>query len=168
MQDEASTPAPMTAESAVTVLGLLDRAEVGTWVAGGWGVDALVGRASRPHGDLDLLVADDRGSRARRALAAAGFVCTLDELPTRFEMTHPRLGVVDLHPIVLDADGNARLELPNGTSWVYGRGALDALGTIGTRQCRCLSPAEQLRLHQGYELRDVDRADIDLLRSHPA
>jgi lincosamide nucleotidyltransferase A/C/D/E len=92
-------------------------------------------------------------------------VCTLDELPTRFEMTHRRLGVVDLHPIGLDPDGIARLELPNGASWVYGRGALDARGTIGTRPCRCLSATEQLRLHRGYELRDVDRADVDLLRS---
>lgn len=158
----------MTAESAAFVLDLLDRADVDTWVAGGWGVDALVGQASRPHGDLDLLIADDRGARARRSLAAAGFVCRLDQLPTRFEMAHRRHGVVDLHPISLDAAGNARLELPDGASWVYGHGALDALGTIGTRPCRCLSAEEQLRLHDGYEHRDVDRADIALLRSHLA
>ncbi|MGI3781472.1 MAG: nucleotidyltransferase domain-containing protein, partial [Janthinobacterium lividum] len=37
---------------------LADLREVGcrAWVAGGWGVDALVGRQTRPHRDLDLAV----------------------------------------------------------------------------------------------------------------
>ena len=158
----------MTAHSAVLILDLLQRAEVPTWVAGGWGVDALVGRESRPHADLDLLISEQTSSRARQSLAAAGFVGALDELPTRFEMTHQRLGVVDLHPIRFDANGNPRLELPGGASWVYRSGALDAKGTIGARRCRCLSAQEQLRLHHGYEPREIDQADIRLLRSHLA
>jgi lincosamide nucleotidyltransferase A/C/D/E len=39
------------------VLGVLaDLAEAGcaVWVAGGWGVDALIGRQTRLHRDLDL------------------------------------------------------------------------------------------------------------------
>ena len=173
MQDDTgqtgtSAPTHMTAQGAVLVLHVLERAAIPTWVAGGWGVDALVGQPSRPHGDLDLLIPHDLSSRARRSLAAADFVQTLDELPTRFEMTHPQLGVVDLHPIHFDAAGDARLELPNGDRWRYQRGALDAYGTIGTHRCRCLSAPEQLRLHAGYELREIDRADIRLLRAHVA
>lgn len=38
------------------VLDLLSDADVETWVSGGWGVDALVGRQTRTHRDLDLLV----------------------------------------------------------------------------------------------------------------
>ncbi|MHA1547625.1 MAG: nucleotidyltransferase domain-containing protein, partial [Alphaproteobacteria bacterium] len=26
------------------------------WIDGGWGVDALLGEQTRPHGDLDLVV----------------------------------------------------------------------------------------------------------------
>ena len=66
------------------------------------------------------------------------------------------------------AIGDARLELPNGERWAYRRGALDAHGTIGTYRCRCLSAPEQLRLHDGYELREIDRADIRLVRAHEA
>ena len=167
-QNDTRPRALMTARNAVVILDLLDRAAVPTWVAGGWGVDALVGQPSRPHGDLDLLIPEALSSRARRSLAAAGFVLALDELPTRFEMSHPHLGVVDLHPIHFDAAGDARLELPNGGWWVYERGALDAHGTIGAHRCRCLSAPEQLRLHDGYELREIDRADIRLLHAHVA
>jgi lincosamide nucleotidyltransferase A/C/D/E len=155
----------MTARNAALVLELLERGEIPTWVAGGWGVDALVGRESRPHGDLDLLISNGASARARECLGDAGFVVSLDATPTRFEMRNPELGVVDLHPIRFDAGGHPWLELPNGASWVYGRGALDARGTIASRSCRCLSAQEQLRLHEGYELREVDHADIRLLRS---
>jgi Aminoglycoside-2''-adenylyltransferase len=155
----------MTAQSAVIVLDLLERGDVSTWVAGGWGVDALVGRESRPHADLDLLIPVEMTSRARQSLTAAGFVDSLDELPTRFEMSHQKFGVVDLHPIHGDANGTHRLQLPNGASWVYSDGALDALGRIESRRCRCLSAREQLRLHDGYELREIDHGDISLLRS---
>ena len=158
----------MTARSAVVILDLLERADVPTWVAGGWGVDALVGQESRPHADLDLLIPEPTSSRARQSLAAAGFVDSLDELPTRFEMAHQKWGVVDLHPIHDDTNGNPWLPLPNGASWVYTSGALDGHGQIESRRCRCLSAHEQLRLHDGYELREIDHADIRLLRSLPA
>jgi hypothetical protein len=38
----------------VDVLERLDRAGVPVWLDGGWGVDALVGRQTRAHRDLDL------------------------------------------------------------------------------------------------------------------
>jgi lincosamide nucleotidyltransferase A/C/D/E len=43
------------------------------WVDGGWTVDALVGRQTRLHDDLDLAIDRDQLSHAERALAAGGF-----------------------------------------------------------------------------------------------
>ena len=160
---DAADPTHMTARNAWTILDLLVQCDVPAWVAGGWGVDALVGRESRTHDDLDVLIPEAAPDRARRRLVAAGFAVTLDELPTRFEMALTTFGVVDLHPIQIDA-GGSRLALPDGGWWTYSRGALDAEGKIGTRRCCCLSAYEQLRLHHGYEPRDIDRADIALLR----
>lgn len=155
----------MTARNAGTILDLFERDDISAWVAGGWGVDALVGRQSRSHDDLDVLIPEAATEPARRRLVAAGFAVTLDELPTRFEMAHNTFGVVDLHPIHIDAGGGSRLALPDGGWWTYSRGALDAEGKIGSRKCCCLSAYEQLRLHHGYEPRDIDRADIALLRA---
>jgi len=40
------------------IAGSLERTNIAYWLAGGWGVDALVGTQLRYHGDLDLVVDD--------------------------------------------------------------------------------------------------------------
>lgn len=40
----------------IEVLADLREADCRAWVAGGWGVDALVGGQTRPHRDLDLAI----------------------------------------------------------------------------------------------------------------
>ena len=59
----------------LAVLDLLAAAEVRAWVAGGWGVDALLGRQTRPHCDIDLVVGDDDPScqQVAQVLAREGF-----------------------------------------------------------------------------------------------
>jgi Aminoglycoside-2''-adenylyltransferase len=50
---------------------LVDRlrdAGVAVWVDGGWGIDALVGEQTRPHGDLDIALPTRHWARARAAL----------------------------------------------------------------------------------------------------
>ena len=65
----------MPAELVPEVLGALDEAGVEAWLAGGWGVDALLGEQTRPHLDLDLVFDADRDGerRALEALAELGF-----------------------------------------------------------------------------------------------
>ena len=55
MQTPCMTGA-MSAEQAQALYELLDQNGVRCWVMGGWGVDALLGRVTREHKDLDLLV----------------------------------------------------------------------------------------------------------------
>ena len=47
----------MNAERVLEILDRLRSHGVTASVDGGWGVDALVGRQTRPHEDLDLVVA---------------------------------------------------------------------------------------------------------------
>ena len=49
----------MQAADAVMVSGVFEAADVRAWVEGGWGVDALMGRQTRDHDDVDLAV-DER------------------------------------------------------------------------------------------------------------
>jgi lincosamide nucleotidyltransferase A/C/D/E len=91
-----------------TILDRLASAGCRFWLEGGWGVDALVGRQTRPHGDLDVDIdADDEGL-AVSVLAELGYRVETDWRPNRVELIAPGRGWVDVHPLIVDAEGNAR------------------------------------------------------------
>ena len=52
---------------------MLVQRHIRCWVAGGWGVDALLGRETRPHHDLDPLVSLDDLGELQDLLAEQGF-----------------------------------------------------------------------------------------------
>ena len=49
----------MNATTVLHILDLLAAVGVPAWLDGGWGVDALFGRITRAHNDLDLILALD-------------------------------------------------------------------------------------------------------------
>lgn len=153
----------MRENEALAVLAALDGAGVPWWLAGGWGVDALVGRETRGHRDLDLAVDAGFLGTAVSALAGMGFVPETDWLPVRLEVAGGPGGWVDLHPVVFDASGHGRQEGPNGTWFDYPAPDL-VTGTIGGRIVPCVSAPLQWRYHHGYEPRPQDLHDLALLR----
>jgi lincosamide nucleotidyltransferase A/C/D/E len=46
----------MQASTVAMIVSGLEAAAIAVWVDGGWCIDALLGRQSRPHSDLDLAV----------------------------------------------------------------------------------------------------------------
>ncbi len=145
------------------VLGALDAAGCRSWLAGGWGVDALVGRQTRPHRDLDLLVEASSMESALSALRRLGYEVETDWLPVRVEVASPGRGWVDLHPVAFDADGHGVQAGPDGTTYEYPAGCLVS-GRIDDREVGALSVRRQLELHEGYPPRAVDRHDAAVLR----
>src|SRR3954469_23280284 len=51
----------------------LDAADLDHWFFGGWAVDLWVGRLTRPHDDIDVLVWRHDQGRVHEALQAAGW-----------------------------------------------------------------------------------------------
>lgn len=154
---------------AETVIAVVDSlAASGLWrtIDGGWGVDALTGRQTRDHEDLDLVVKLEEIEAVLEALRGLGFELHLDLRPTRLVAKHADGLWVDLHPVEFDS---------SGTGWQRGAGreGSDAAypadgfseGTIAGRAVPCLSVAVQLLHHQGYEPDDKDRHDLELLRA---
>ena len=67
---------PAGLEALASAAGALDGAGLEHWFFGGWAVDLWVGRHTRPHDDIDVLVwRRDEGS-VDRALTEAGWVHT--------------------------------------------------------------------------------------------
>lgn len=147
------------------VLGVLaDLTEAGcsVWVAGGWGIDALVGRQTREHRDLDLAVDATAQTVVVTVLERRGYRIQTDWRPVRVELVSDSRGWVDLHPVIFEASGHGRQAALGGGYFDY---PLDAFGTgvLGDMEVACLSREQQLRFHQGYDLRAVDRRDLELL-----
>ena len=145
------------------VLDRLDKDQVRYWVGGGWGVDALVRKVTRPHRDLDLAVNADQLADCLAALEALGYEVETDWLPIRVELSSAR-GWVDIHPVNFDAAGNGVQAGPDGTTFDYPAEALQ-LGVLEGCRLPCLSIEQQIAFRAGYDLRPEDWHDLKLLRS---
>ncbi|MGC4951378.1 nucleotidyltransferase domain-containing protein [Streptomyces sp. DT224] len=154
----------MTGDDVLEVLDLLREAGTEVWVGGGWGIDALVGRQTREHEDLDLMHRLEQEPAVVAALAAAGFTETLDWRPARFVVSDAAGRQIDLHPLVFGPGGGALQEsLEPGKPFVYPAGCF-VTGRVRGRTVPCLSAAQQVSFHQGYEPRDRDLHDMARLR----
>ncbi|MGH9043509.1 MAG: nucleotidyltransferase domain-containing protein [Acidimicrobiales bacterium] len=145
------------------VISQLEAAGVSVWLAGGWGVDALLGRQTRRHADVDLVVARDDCEASDACLTQMGYDFVVERSVTGAGLPRSRIyrnrsgHRVDLHPVERAPlpDGRAVLDLQAPGSLTTGKIAGAPVG--------CLSAHVQVRLHAGYPLRDEDRADLGFL-----
>jgi lincosamide nucleotidyltransferase A/C/D/E len=150
-----------SAEAVLDVLDLLRAHQVRVWIGGGWGIDALVGRQTRPHADLDIVVLEAETTLA--ALEAAGFEVVVDWSPGRVAVRRTDGAEVDVHPIVFLPDGSAVQTTHEGVEYVYPANGF-ATGRIGGREVPCITAALQVAFHGGYEPQEKDVADMATLR----
>lgn len=150
----------MRAGDVLEVLDALEHAEVPAWLAGGWGIDALLGEVTRRHGDLDIVV-DLRSERqARAALYRIGYR-TVDERAEAGRW-------MPLLSVLRDRAGRTVEVLPVRTSndqtdsadSLFARPGAFSEGWLAGRTVRCLSARTQLTVHQGYEPTSSDRRDV--------
>ncbi len=153
----------MTAAQAITLLDLFEAHGLRVWVDGGWGVDALLGRQTREHDDLDVVLEERDLPELLKVLRREGFrVLNRDYRPWNFVLAHLDGREVDLHVVVFDADGDG-IYGPLEAGEKYPAASLTGTGSIGGREVICISPEWQWRFHTGYEWDDADRADMRLL-----
>jgi lincosamide nucleotidyltransferase A/C/D/E len=158
----------VTGTDVVRVIDCLATAYISFWVDGGWGVDALVGRQTRPHSDLDLVVELDRTDDILARLEPLGFRLTLDERPTRLVLEDRTGNHIDFHPLVFDEsdEGKQIGAGPNGGDAIYPAAGLLGRGVIEGREVACLTPELLLRHHTGYEPQEKDRHNVWFLCRH--
>ncbi len=145
---------PIPAELVVEVISTLGAGNVSCWIRGGWGVDALVGRSTRSHDDLDLLVDAGDLPLAVSLLERIGFkehyrVDSDRPLFSRVVMHDHELAghTVDLQPIE-----------PASMEWAFASGMIDG------SPVPCVSREFQITHRASYRHRRVDRKDLAVLR----
>ena len=145
------------------VIDLLKKAEligVDVWIDGGWGVDALLGRQTRPHIDIDVFVQKKDAVVFMKMLSSNGYCETKMEYTTNDHTGWHNSDdcIIDLHLFEFAETGTLRYE-----NEIYPADVLNGKGTIGGITVNCLTAEAQLVYHQGYEHKEKDRHDVQLL-----
>jgi lincosamide nucleotidyltransferase A/C/D/E len=153
---------------AARVLGLLEHLtarDIPVWLDGGWCIDALLGRQTRPHDDLDLLVRFEDFARLERVLRELGYVFVGGDEPDVVEYLVDAEGhQVDVHPISFSEAGRAIYTMADGQEWIYPAGAFTGVGHVLGREVPCLTPEAVMLSHTtGYVLDEDHRRDVAAL-----
>ncbi|QBD82272.1 amino acid transporter [Ktedonosporobacter rubrisoli] len=148
------------------ILNILEQAGIKVWLDGGWGIDALIGRQTRTHSDLDLVINLKQVEQAQQALALKGFAAQEDELPNRIVFQDHNTRQIDFHPVTFDRNGAGIQQLPDGQAFSYAAQGFTTRGTIDGQVVSCISPEVQADCHYGYEPDEDDWHDMQLLRTH--
>jgi lincosamide nucleotidyltransferase A/C/D/E len=162
MTDFAAVPGATDAAEVRAVLDALDSAGCPAWLEGGWGVDALAGRQTRPHRDLDIAIDASQESLVLATLDRLGYTIETDWRPTRVELVAPGRGWVDVHPVVLDSAGDGVQTGLDGETYRYPAAGFTT-GTVAGRTVGCISVEQQIAWRSGFALRAVDHHDLAVL-----
>ena len=129
----------MTAGDVLAVVRALEHARLWFCLDGGWGVDALAGRETRSHDDLDLVLDRHDVARAEAALQSLGYRhdrTAVPGLPARHVLRSRDGRQVDLHVVLRDAAGDAWQELGGGAWGTTPRAGSQAVGSWVAFPCR--------------------------------
>lgn len=123
---------------------------VEVWIDGGWGVDALLGKQTRQHKDLDIAIEEKHVALLRDVLLVRGFreVRLEDARPWNFVLGDETGKEIDVHVIVLDDTGNGVYGPPEKGE-MYPAASLTGSGIIDGQKVRCISPEWAVRFHSG-------------------
>jgi ribosomal-protein-alanine N-acetyltransferase len=156
--------ADMPAAEVLRVLAAAAGRNVRVWIAGGWGVDALLGEQTRAHADLDLAFNAADESALLDALAQLGYRVVLDYRPARMAVADDDGHEVDLHPVRFDPLGSGVQAGLHGEAFHYPPDGFTT-GSIAHQPVACLTAEQQVRFHTGYDLREQDRHDLARLQT---
>jgi lincosamide nucleotidyltransferase A/C/D/E len=152
----------MTLEDVVEVLAALDAGGIDYWVDGGWGIDALLGRQTREHRDLDLGVRLDDVQRIETLLPHFRRE-SAEEWPGFLLLKDERGRVVDLLFVERSEAGELWQQLAGERRLRHQESETHSSGYIGGRWVRCASLALQLKHHDHPDATDQDRLDLGAL-----
>jgi RimJ/RimL family protein N-acetyltransferase len=156
--------ASMPAADVLHVVAALADRSASVWIAGGWGIDALLGEQTRDHADVDLAFRAEDEPTVVRVLAELGYRIVLDYRPARVALADEDRREVDLHPVRFDGLGVGVQAGLHGEVFRYPPQAF-TVGSIAHQSVPCLTAEQQVRFHTGYEPRDHDRTDLARIRA---
>lgn len=153
----------MQATDVVDLYNELNQSGVTIWIDGGWAVDALVGRETRPHQDLDIAVEAEQVAQLKRCLEQRGYieVDREDSSEWNFVVADDENRSIDVHVVVFGEQDGVHGAPLGGIA--YPAGSLTGEGVISSTKVSCVKAEFLLQFKTSYPPRDVDLHDVATL-----
>lgn len=151
----------MTEADVCAFLDLVESLGIEIWLDGGWAVDAWLGRQTRPHADVDIVIETSALGTLVEGLRARGYddVPRNDTRAWNFVLGDREGHEVDFHVIEIALDGTG-LYGPPPHEFVFPADSLTAATELCGRPVRAIPPHRLVEFHTGYETDDDDLADV--------
>ena len=152
----------MTAADVIEIVRLFEQNDIELTIDGGWGVDALLGKQTRTHADLDIAVQHKDVTSIRALLEARGYreIPRDDTWECNFVLEDDQRHQVDVHSYTFDDEG----KLVYGVEYPFE--SLTGSGTVSGHAVKCISPEWMVKFHDGYPLDADDYHDVKALCQH--
>lgn len=160
----------MPAEKVVEIISDLREIGIEVILDGGWGIDALLKKQTRPHKDLDFLINKPDVEKLKEYFANRGYAVTDDSQWWHF-MLDDGFSVVDVHVIDIDEAGNG-VYGPKEMNALFPADGLNGSGEILGLPVNSLTPEYRVKcltkkfgvvVRTGYSLTEKDYIDVKAL-----
>lgn len=152
----------MKASVVIELIQLCEKNGIEIIIDGGWGVDALLGKQTRIHADLDIALEHKYVPLLRHLLEAKGYknIPRDDTRECNFVMGDNEGHEIDFHSYTFDEKGD------NIFGVKYPLESLTGVGVINGYTVKCISPEWMVKFHTGYKLDENDYRDVLALCEH--
>lgn len=149
----------MKAQDVIDFLKLCEAHGISIVIDGGWGVDALLGRQTRLHEDLNIALEHIYVPKLRQLLELRDFkeIDRDDSRECNFVMADDKGHEIDFHSYMFDEKGN------NIFGVKYPLESLPGIGVINGYPVKCIPPEWMVKFHTGYVLDENDYRDVIVL-----
>ena len=153
-----ATALHMTSQDVVWFDDLMEANSIEYYLDGGWAVDALLGKQTREHEDLDIAMPETYTALLRTLLEKEGFSeqVRADTWECNYRLTDGTR-LFDIHTYTLNPDGS------NKSGVAYEASHFGGKGKIGGREVVCINPRTLVEFHTGYPVDENDWHDVKLL-----
>ena len=157
-------PQIMPSEKVIEIYNTLERMGILIWIDGGWAKDALIGRQTREHRDLDFAVERKNLDKLVNHFISEGYSEVDRPEENKWDIVLGKQQYeLDIHAFDFDEEGKV-LDKPYWDA--YESDALNGIGYINNTKVRCVNLYHLLKTLDSTkrELREKDIHDLPLLQ----
>lgn len=155
MIDANNTTHEMKVKDVEGIISFLEKNDIEVYVDGGWAVDALIGKQTRKHEDLDIATPHRYAVKIRRVLKELGYkeIPSPDSWECNFVLGDSFGHMIDVHTFIFNEKGENIFGVAYLPQYLVGR------GVVGSIEVKCPPPDVLVEFHTGYEVDESDYMD---------